>query len=323
MPEIKSFEDKFDHDPNSVREKDDSDWDLGPDDEFAEDHTRNRSWYPEKRKTPKSGCFGGLFKITLSLGMIALFYLYIFKPDTFTDLQNNVINLQKTIRKTVSSNQSGQAPVLSMNRTTPSSGGLSSRPAPSAEQRRAQQTDNTAIVLSGAGFLPDFTTVAKKKPSLNDYPATAKQLDFESLDTYHALVKNMIAEWTGETDEQKIAETVQMPYKNFFNRISALLLSQTVLTQAGLTPENSDRLISQSPVQAMALLYPKLRDAMATKTTVQNQIRTIEPVSSFLIYICRDEPECMASWDLLIDMLGAKQFSQRLEKAPETIYAEP
>ena len=39
MPEIKNFEDKFDHDPNAVREKED-DWDLGPDDEFAGNTTR-------------------------------------------------------------------------------------------------------------------------------------------------------------------------------------------------------------------------------------------------------------------------------------------
>ena len=307
---IKSFEDKFDHDPDEIPEEDD----LDP--------NERRTWYPQKHEVPKSGCFGGLFKMGVSLSLIALTYLYIFEPAKFADLQDKAMELQERIKKIAAMDQDGQAPSLAMKKKVQPVTVSVRPPAPAAEQRREERIDDSAIVLFGSGSLPDFTTAAKKNPSLNGYTDDANKMTFGMLDSYHALVKRMISEWAEETDEQKIAEIVQMPYKSFFNRTSAVLLSQTILKQVGLTPEKSDRLISQSPIQAMALLYPKMREAMAAKTTVQDQIRVIEPVSSFLIYICHDEPECMASWDLLIDMLGAKQFAPRLEKAPETIYAE-
>lgn len=346
MADIKTFEDKFDHDPNAVREEE-PDWDLGPDDEFEEERARRKSYRPKKRKTAEIGCFGGIvgatFRIALSLGMIAAFYHYITHPEEMKDLSKGLESVQNAIAEFTAADQeerkdrtpqsypidrpdemlqtvqSEKPPVLSIERK-PLSAVPSSVPLyASAEPARGKQDE---IVLYGAGILPDFSTAAKKNPSLNAYRDKAMDMTFETLDTFHALVKDMIAEWAGETDEQKIAEIVQMPYKTFFYKTSAFLLSQTVLPQAGLTPEKSERLIRQSSVQTMALLYPKLREAMAVKTTVQDQIKTIEPVSSFLIYICRDESECMASWDLLIDMLGVKQFSQRLEKAPESIYAE-
>ena len=310
MADSKSFEDQFDHDPNAVYEEEDADLDLGPDDEFADTQpspSAQREKRPHSPAVPKGGCFGGLLKVVLSLSLIVFCYFYLFKPEKFTAIQTKITDL-------VSAEKDAEAPVLSL--------GGTDRPVLefSGISTPQQKVSVPSVILHGSGILSDFTTAAKQKPSLNSYLISADGITFETLDMHHNLVKNMIADWAGETDEQKISEILQMPYKTFFNRTSASLLSQTLLKRLGLTPVNTDQMISQSPVHIMAAVYPKLKSAMAVKKTVQEQIRTIEPISSFLIYICHDNSECMASWDLLIDMLGVKQFAKRKEKAPETIY---
>ena len=148
----------------------------------------------------------------------------------------------------------------------------------------------------------------------------AEKIRFETLDTYHNLLKNMINDWTGETEPEKIEQIINMPYTQFFTQTSVSLLSQTVLKQIGLTPTGNARIVSQDPIQVMASVYPHLKKAMSEKTTVRDQLKTIEPISSFLIHICRGSVECLASWDLLIDMLGVKKYAQILEKSPENIY---
>ena len=80
MPDIKNFEDQFDHDPNSSYEEEEE-LDLGPDDEFAEPSASQRPLNgPRKRDLPEVGCLGGVFKIFLSLALIAGFVLYLFYP---------------------------------------------------------------------------------------------------------------------------------------------------------------------------------------------------------------------------------------------------
>ena len=271
--------------------------------------------------------------------MIALFYFYIVHPEKIPDMKENLTGIQETVTKiqnkitdmvaeepapsspeTAVKTESAIKREFAIKRETPPPMDFATSPEPvrpkPAEYKKAD------IILNGAGLLPDFTTAAKKKPSLNAYTADANKMIFETLNTYHKLVKDMIAEWAEETDEQKIAEIVQMPYKQFFAKTSASLLSQTLLRKSGLTPVNTDQMISESPIQAMAFLYSFLRNAMLTKESVPEQIRTIEPVTSFLLYVCHDDSECLGSWDLLLDMLGVKQFAKRLELAPETIYTE-
>ena len=304
MTEQESFEDRFDHDPNAVYE-DEEDEDLGPDDEFADATPYQKP--PRRLEPPKGGCTGGLFKIILSLSLISFFFIYIFQSEKLSNVQTKLTSL-------FAIEKDSEAPVLSLNGTN--------RSAEKTETLPDSKPDTPVpqIILNGSGSLPDFETSAKRRPSLNSHLISADKVTFETLDTHHELVKNMIADWTGTADEQKIAEIVQMPYKQFFSKTSASLLSQTLLKNIGLTPENSDQMLEQSPIRTMVVVYPLLKEAMALKTTVPEQIRILEPVSSFLIYVCHNDRECMASWDLLIDMLGAKQFSKRLEKAPETIY---
>ena len=304
-----SFEDRFDHDPNAVYE-DEEDEDLGPDDEFADEPEKIKQPYSQKKRgrnlePPKTGgSVGALFKIVLSLCLIAFCYFYIFRPEDFNTLRAKITQILAVEKDT-------GAPVLP----------LSKKEKEETPQPQVQPLQHfSEIMLDGSGTLPDFTEAAEKRPALNSYLTSAEKITFETLNTHHELVTNMIADWAEETDEEKIAEIVQMPYTKFFYKTSASLLAQTLLKNAGLTPVASDHLLIQSPIQTMAIVYPLLKEAMATKTTVQEQIRTIEPVSSFLIYVCRDDSECMASWDLLIDMLGVKQFAKRLEKAPETVY---
>lgn len=306
MTESKTFEDKFDHDPDTVYTEED-DIDLGPDDEFADAAEKSATpKMPRQNTTPSgAGCLGGLFKVALSLGLIAFCYFYIFQPEKFTALQQKIIQI-------TSSETDGGQPLLSME--APVSGKTDPLPV-----RQPPQVV-PPIILRGAGTLPDFSTAAKNDASLNFYLIEADRLRFDTLDTYHDLLTKMIAAWAGENDPKKIEQITGMPYKQFFNQVSVSLLSQTVLKQAGLTPSGTSRIIRQDPVQAMASVYPRLKEAMAVKTTVRDQLKTIEPVSSFLIYICRGSSECLASWDLLIDMLGAKKYAQILEKAPENIY---
>ena len=310
MPETPSFEDRFDHDPNAVYEKENDDLDLGPDDEFADlPSSHQKPEHSGRYDRPKGGCLSGILKTTLSLSLIAFCYFYIFHPEKFTDLKAKIQEM------TAENEASPLSPAIEKEQPVMD---FSS----SAVRQKKETPVVPQVILHGSGFLADFTTAAKQNSALNDYLISADKITFETLDSHHALVKNMIADWAQEKDEQKITQIVQMPYEQFFNRTSASLLSQTLLKHIGMTPVDSQRLVTQSPVHVMAALYPKLRDAMATKKTVQEQIRTIEPASSFLIYICHDDSECMASWDLLIDMLGAKKFAKRLEKAPETIYVE-
>ena len=304
MTETKTFEDQFDHDPNAVY-TDEEDIDLGPDDEFAD--------APPKPVTPKrpdnqlpsgGGCLGGLFKIALSLGLIAFCYFYISAPEKFTTVQQKITELLAERTEELQS---------------PSS--VTDKPAAvDLPQATSLPQAVPGIILRGVGTLPDFSTAAKNNPSLNSYLITADQLNFKTLDTYHDLLTKMITEWTGQTDPKKIEQITGLPYKQFFNQISVSLLSQTVLKQAGLTPSGTNKIIVQDPVQAMASVYPHLKEAMAEKQTVRDQLKTLEPVSSFLVHICRDGSECLASWDLLIDMLGAKQYAPILEKTPENIY---
>lgn len=309
MTEIKTFEDQFDHDPDAAYAEEDE-LDLGPDDEFA--GTLQQSAKPVKSNkdirnaTPKGGCFGGLFKVVLSLALIAFCYFYIFQPEKFTVIQQKILRM-------ASLETDAPQPVLTLEKPV-----LTETVKPPVRQQRQAVP---SITLRGAGTLPDFSTAAQNDSSLNFYLIKADQLRLETLDQYHELLTKMIADWAKETDPKKIEQITGMGYKQFFYQVSASLLSQTVLKQIGLTPVATGRIIAQDPIQAMASLYPHLREAMAKKTTVRDQLKTIEPISSFLIYICRNSSECLASWDLLIDMLGAKKYAKILEKAPENIYS--
>lgn len=306
MTENKTFEDKFDHDPDAVFTEEE-DIDLGPDDEFADARAKpaNKTAVPE-RAAAGGGCLGGLFKVGLSLGLIVFCYFYIFRPEKFTVLQQKIIEI--AARQT-----EGEVPPLSMGKPEETQ-----KTDPFAVHRPPQVVP--PIVLRGAGTLPDFSTAARDNAALNFYLIEADQLRFKTLDTYHDLLTRLIADWAGEKDPAKIERITGMPYKRFFEQTSVSLLSQTVLKQAGLTPTGTSRIIQQDPVQAMASVYPLLKEAMAVKKTVRDQLKTIEPVSSFLIHICRGGLDCLASWDLLIDMLGAGKYAQILEKTPEKIY---
>lgn len=352
-----SFEDRFDHDPNAVYE-DEEDEDLGPDDEFADEHAQKKTSSPKKQppahlrvrnlEPPKTGGFVGMiFQIFLSLCVIAACYFYFCRPEDFGKVKEKAAEIKEKITEMLPFEKNGEeAPLPSLKKpeapVTEKNEKIVEKPAEKHSALREEESDGKTtigtrmlsvvtapsapvgktdkIVLYGSGMLPNFSDSLQKRPSLKAHLTAAEQITFETLNTHHELVKNMIAEWAGETDEEKIAEIVEMPYTQFFYKTSAALLAQTLLKGVGLATVTSERTIVQSPIHIMAAVYPPLKEAMAGKPNIQEQIRTFEPVSSFLIYACHDDPECMASWDLLIDMLNIKQFSKRLEKAPETIY---
>lgn len=309
MSDIKTFEDKFDHKPNKIYEKDDDGDDLPP-------KSPLHLHAVPQIDTGTGGCLAGLGKIALSVGTIALCLLYICKPDTFSALTYRATRMfsspsrarvvKKTPRPTTQAAATVAAPVQK-------------KAAPAAPVKPAVRS---VLALRGAGSLPDFATAAKLNPDLYDYADALHRLRFETLDEHHNLVRRMIASWTRESAPEKIEALTGVPYKTFFNRVSARVLSQTVLPKAGLTPTAGDAMIAQDPVQIMATVYPYMKIAIANKTTARGVLGSVEPVSSFLLHVCRDDTECLGSWDLLIDMLGLGKYASLLEKYPETIYAD-
>ena len=93
MTESKTFEDKFDHDPDTVYTEENDDIDLGPDDEFAD--TAEKPAKPNSSRPGTapggSGCLGGLFKVALSLGIIAFCYFYIFIHANSHKILNQIL----------------------------------------------------------------------------------------------------------------------------------------------------------------------------------------------------------------------------------------
>ena len=314
----KSFEDQFDHDPDAVYEEEEE-ADLGLDDEFAAPKKASKRSKmkppPEKHSLPKIGCFSGVFKIFLSLGLIIFFAAYLLYPDVFAGIRKKVTNLSLPERHS-------NAPVSPLT-TKPAAIPYSARERVETDyviKKPSPKQELPKIFLPGGGFLQDFSTASEKKPSLNTYLSEAGRITYETLDTYRGLVKKLIEDWTGETDEERISQIVGLSYHQFFNQTSAFLLAQTLLKQTDQVSVGIDKIIVESPPHIMAAVYPPLKLAIASKTSLPAQLQTLEPISSFLIYVCKDEPECMASWDLLIEMLGFQRYAKRLEKAPETIY---
>ncbi len=309
MSDIKTFEDKFDHKPNKIYEKDDDGDDLPP-------KSPLHLHAVPQIDTSTSGCLAGLCKIALSVGTIALCLLYICKPDTFSALAYRATRM-------FSSPSRARVVKKAPHPTTPAAATAAApvqkKAVPAAPAKPAVRS---VLALRGAGSLPDFATAAKPNRDLYDYADALHRLRFETLDKHHNLVRRMIASWTRESAPEKIEALTGVPYKTFFDRVSARVLSQTVLPKAGLTPTAGDAMIAQDPVQIMATVYPYMKVAIANKTTARGVLGSVEPVSSFLLHVCRDDTECLGSWDLLIDMLGLGKYASLLEKYPETIYAD-
>ena len=306
MAQNETFEDRFDHDPHSAR-PDDTEIDLDDDfDESEVDFSSAPQYKTRNLEPPGGGCLGGLFKIALSLGMIGFCVLYISRPDLFDAVQNKIAKAMSMQRG---------APVLNIGKN------VSDAPAVDAAAPAASEEKSSPyVVLRGAGILPDFSTAAKRNPSLNGYLTSAEKTTFQTLGGFRPMVESMIADWAGEKDRKKIEELIGVSYRSFYNYTAASLLSQTVLKQAGLTPVRSPKMVEQDAVKAMAVVYTPLREAISAKTTVREQLKIIEPVSTFLLYLCGGDSECLVSWDLLIDMLGMKKYAAVLEKSPENIY---
>lgn len=320
MSDIKTFEDKFDHKPNKIYEKDDDGDDLPPKSPL------HLHAVPQIDNSA-GGCLAGLGKIALSVGIIALCLLYICKPDTFSALTYRVMHMipSPSVARTVAKKKTSPptAPAVAKKTASPTAPAVAApvrkKAAPDAPAKPAVRS---VLTLRGAGSLPDFATAAKLNPDLYDYADALHRLRFETLDKHHDLVRRMIASWTRESAPEKIESLTGVPYKTFFNRISARVLSQTVLPKVGLTPTADDAMIAQDPVQIMATVYPYMKVAIANKTTARGVLGSVEPVSSFLLHVCRDDTECLGSWDLLIDMLGLGKYASLLEKYPEIIYAD-
>lgn len=345
MTGTEEFEDRFNHHPGAVYEEEEID--LGPDEEFAGTKRSKTSSAQEPKKRFKrmrspSGCLIRLclliLKVSISIGLITLAYLYVFNPEKLGPLQQYL-----PARTAAKKQQMKPAPEIEL----PSGRGVIAPPAepvqiqpaapvepePVFEQERPVRPQRPPepepepllmelpeLSIRGAGTVPDFIAASARNPSLRIYVTRANGLRFGNLDGFRDMVDNMIFDWTGAPDEAALEEMTGMPFGDFYNRVAFAILSRTVLIQAGLTPSGDENLIEEKPVQAMAAVYPLLKSAISNKPTVRAQLKTVEPVSSFLLHFCNNEIECLASWDLLIDMLGLKQYSQILERTPDKIY---
>lgn len=345
MTGTEEFEDRFNHDPGAVYEEEEID--LGPDDEFADTRRSKNTAKPEPKKRFKrmrspSGCLFRLslliLKAALSIGLITLAYLYIFNPEKLGPLQKylparTAPEKQETKPAAQIQLPSGRGTIIPPDEPVqppPAAPAESvSVPAPESPARRREPAEPMAEPLSmelpelnirGAGSVPDFITASARNPSLRIYVTRANGLRFGNLDGFRDMIDDMIFDWTGAPDDIALEEMTGMPFGDFYNRVAFTVLSRTVLVQAGLTPSGDETLIEEKPVQAMAAVYPLLKSAISNKPTIRAQLKTVEPVSSFLLDSCSNEIECLASWDLLIDMLGLKQYAQILERTPDKIY---
>ncbi len=297
MTRQNSFEDTFDHDEHF----DFSEQDLDTDNENPDTNT---AFDPEKYRIPRKGCLSNFFKIALSLGLITGVCFYIFHPAQIRDIKSKITKLRYF-------EKDDKAPLLTIG---------SPDLMISAQKLSEQNQPLPSVILRGSGSLADFNVLAEKKLTLNAHLRKAEKINFSNLDQYHDIVKALIFDWTQETDPKKIEPKTAMPYQKFFMKTSATLFSQTVLKQAGLTSVDNSQLILQPPVQIMAVLYPLVRQSMDKKVNIQEKLKILEPVSSFLIYICHGNSECLSSWDLFINMLGAGNYAKVLATNPEALY---
>lgn len=345
MTGTEEFEDRFNHTPGTAYEEEEID--LGPDDEFAGSRRSKNAVRTEPKKRFKkmrspSGCMIRLslliLKAAVSIGLITLACLYIFNPEKLGPLQKYLP--ARTVSEKQKAKPVPEIPLPSgRGMIAPPAEPVPVQPAVQAEPEPAPVPERTAspqrpqepvadpllmelpeLNLRGAGSIPDFITASARNPSLRIYVTRANGLRFGNLDGFRNMIDSLIYDWTGAPDDAALEEMAGMPFSEFYDRTAFHILSRTVLVQAGLTPSGDENLIEEKPVQVMAAVYPLLKSAISNKQTVRAQLKTVEPVSSFLLHFCNNEIECLASWDLLIDMLGLKQYSQILERTPDKIY---
>lgn len=178
----------------------------------------------------------------------------------------------------------------------------------------ARQAQQNRFNLRGAGKIPDLLTAVSQNPSLRDTLLKADVYTFESLPRLRPFIRSFILQWANVETPAEAEALAGMPFSAFENQVLVDLLPFTTLKRAGLTPSFDGNLIKESPEEASGSLFMYLKPIVDTKETADEKLEVVEPVSTFLLYRCGHQKECLESWDLLIDMLELSEFKERLRQ---------
>lgn len=182
------------------------------------------------------------------------------------------------------------------------------------EAEAPQQTRQHRFNLRGAGQIPDLLTAVSQRPQLRDALLKADVYTFESLPRLRPFIRSFILQWANVATTSEAAALAGMPFDAFENQVLVDLLPFTTLKRAGLTPSYDGNLIKESPEEAAGSLFMYLKPIVDAQQTDDEKLAVVEPVSTFLLYRCGHQKECLESWDLMIDMLELSDFKERLRQ---------
>lgn len=120
-------------------------------------------------------------------------------------------------------------------------------------------------------------------------------------------------------------EGVAEEWNRFSNEIFYDVFAQSILKNSGVKSayfENAGKVsFEESTLQIMADLYPLLEQILPSKPNKKEKMKTIEPVSSFLLKSCGSDMECLASYDMLMETLGfSPEDLKILQDKPLSVY---
>ena len=324
--------------------KKDDDWDLNDlneneddydDDEEDEDGDDDNSDEDAEDSARSKRLIFASLKILVSLALLAAAGVMVFAPekipDSVTDkleqvkplvgqAKQRVENIVAKIAKDEPSPAKPadlpkiQHPAPEPKRALPAPQSVENAPQQAQQPQQPRQTQQNRFNLRGAGQIPDLLTAISQRPQLREALLKADVYTFESLPRLRPFIRSFILQWANVATTGEAATLAGMPFSDFENRVLIDLLPFTTLRRAGLTPSYDGTLIKESPEEAAASLFMYLKPIVDSKTTDNEKLAVVEPVSTFLLYRCGNRKECLESWDLLIDMLELSDFKERLRQ---------
>ncbi|HBO59003.1 MAG TPA: hypothetical protein DD624_03740 [Alphaproteobacteria bacterium] len=181
-------------------------------------------------------------------------------------------------------------------------------------QNSTPQPQQKRFNLRGYGKIPDLLTAIAGNPSLKDTLLKADVYTFEQLPKLRPFVQSFILQWAQADSPEAIEQLAGVPFKTFENQVLVELLPFTTFRRAKLTPSYDANLIKETPTDAASTLFMYLKPIVDEQQTTQEKLAFVEPVSTFLLYRCGRDADCLASWDLLLDMLDLSDYKDQLKQ---------
>ncbi len=225
----------------------------------------------------------------------------------------------------------------------------SSLPPPPAREQ-APRTDVSPLTppplpqLNGEGEVPDLLSAIRRNKALKEKVQALKDMPSARMADFRPAVEEIVFLWTGtdslpdgpglsERKTAVLARTGRLPasgeerlkaWNDFIGHISFDLFAQIFAEQAGVPvaydKNNGRAVILEGPIKTMALLFPKVNTAVESQVSRTGKLQAVEPASSFFLRLCRSDIECLASYDVLIETLGLKEYLTMLQTEPEKAY---